>query len=70
MDTSMLWLILTLIFSFLLSFAIGANDAANALSTSYGSKAIRKSFLIIMGCISVFIGAMFCSSQVASTLTS
>ena len=69
MDTSMLWLVLTLIFSFLLSFAIGANDAANALATSYGSKAIKTTYLIVLGGISVFIGAMFCSSQVAATLT-
>lgn len=62
MNTNLLWLILTLIFSFLLSFAIGANDAANALSTSYGSKAIKTTYLIIMGGFSVFIGAMFCSS--------
>jgi phosphate/sulfate permease len=27
--------------SFLMSFSIGANDAANALSTSYGSNAIK-----------------------------
>ena len=61
MDPSQVWLLLTIIFSFLMSFSIGSNDAANALATSYGSKAIKVSYLIFMGGVSVFIGAMFCS---------
>jgi phosphate/sulfate permease len=69
-STEQVWLILTIVFSFLMSFSIGSNDAANALSTSYGSKALRVSILIPMGGIAVFIGSMFCSSQVAATLTS
>lgn len=62
-------MILTIIFSFLMSFSIGSNDAANGLATSYGSKALGTTKLIILGGVAVFIGAMFCSSQVAATLT-
>jgi phosphate/sulfate permease len=69
MDSNQIWLIFTIIFSFLMSFSIGSNDAANGLSTSYGSKALDTTKLIILGGIGVFIGAMFCSSQVAATLT-
>ena len=68
-NSNQVWLILTIIFSFLLSFSIGANDAANALASSYGSKAIRINYLIFMGGIMIFIGAMFCSKNVAATLS-
>ena len=54
--------------SFLMAFSIGANDAANALATSYGSNAMRLLYLVILGSIFEFIGAFFCSSHVAGTL--
>lgn len=54
--------------SFLMSFSIGANDAANALSTSYGSNAIKIQYLLVLGAIFEFIGASLFSSQVAGTL--
>jgi len=56
--------------SFLISFAIGANDAANALATSYGSKALKLIYLIILGAIFEFIGAFWCSGHVAGHLIS
>jgi phosphate/sulfate permease len=56
------------VFSFLMSFSIGANDAANALATSYGSEALKLLYLVILGGIFEFIGAMFCSSHVAGNL--
>jgi PiT family inorganic phosphate transporter len=49
------------ILSFALSYAIGANDAANALATSYGSEAAPLLFLLIGGAIFEFIGAFWCS---------
>ena len=54
--------------SFLMAFSIGANDAANALATSYGSNAMKLIYLVILGSIFEFIGAFFCSSHVAGTL--
>ena len=56
------------ILSFLMSFSIGANDAANALATSYGSNALRLLYLVILGAIFEFIGAYFCSGHVAGQL--
>ena len=56
------------ILSFLMSFAIGANDAANALATSYGSNALRLRYLVLLGAICEFIGAFFCSGHVAGHL--
>ena len=63
-----IWVFLTIIFSFMMSFAIGANDAANGLATSYGSKALPLNKLILIGAIAEFVGAMYCSDKVAATL--
>ena len=56
------------ILSFFMSFSIGANDAANALATSYGSNALRLLYLVILGAIFEFIGAYWCSGHVAGQL--
>mmetsp|Transcript_43123 Transcript_43123/g.31114 ORF Transcript_43123/g.31114 Transcript_43123/m.31114 type:complete len:83 (+) Transcript_43123:20-268(+) len=58
------------VLSFAMSYSIGANDAANALATSYGSKAAPLLYLVSAGAIFEFIGAFFCSSHVADTLAS
>jgi phosphate/sulfate permease len=60
-----IWIILTILLSFLMSFSIGSNDAANGLATSYGSKALNLSKLIIIGCVAEFIGSMFFAGRVA-----
>ena len=62
------WLVLTYLLSFLMSFSIGANDAANGLGISYGTKAISLGWLILIGAIGEFIGAMFCSGAVTNSL--
>lgn len=56
------------VLSFFMSFSIGANDAANALATSYGSNALRLLYLVILGSIFEFIGAFWCSGHVAGEL--
>jgi PiT family inorganic phosphate transporter len=61
-------LVSLVIASFLMSFSIGANDAANALATSYGTNAIKLTQLLILGAVFEFIGASVFSSKVASTL--
>lgn len=63
------WLISTIVLSFLMSFSIGSNDASNGLATSYGSKALGLYKLIVLGAIAEFVGAMFCSKDVAATLS-
>lgn len=60
------WVIMLL--SFAMSYSIGANDAANALGTSYGSNAAPLWVLLILGAIFEFVGAVWCSSKVAGTL--
>jgi PiT family inorganic phosphate transporter len=63
-----IWVILIIGLSFLVAFSIGANDAANGLGTSYGSKAIKLVPLLILGALAEFVGAMFLSANVASKL--
>jgi phosphate/sulfate permease len=54
--------------AFVLAFVIGANDAANALGTSYGSNATKLMYLLILGAIFEFMGSVFLSSKLAGTL--
>ena len=63
---NVVWAIVIL--CFLTSFSIGANDAANALATSYGSNALKLIYLIILGGIFEFIGAYYRSAHVSGTL--
>ena len=56
------------VLSFLMSFAVGANDAANSLGTLYGSKALKLVYIVIIGAIFEFIGAVWCSKHIASEL--
>ena len=57
-----------IVLSFATSFSIGANDAANALGTSYGSNAAKLWILLALGAIFEFIGAVFCSQKLAGSL--
>lgn len=66
MDQTIYWVIIFL--SCLMSYSIGANDAANALGTSYGSDAAKLIILLILGAIFELVGAVWCSSKVAGTL--
>jgi PiT family inorganic phosphate transporter len=65
-----IWLILTIIGSFLLAFSMGANDASNSLGTSYGTHAIPLKWILANGAIAEFVGAMWCSGGVTTTLSS
>jgi len=58
------------ILSFLMAFSVGANDAANSLGTLYGSNALRLVYIVAIGAIFEFIGAVWCSSKVTDLLTS
>jgi len=59
-----------IVLSFATSFSIGANDAANALGTSYGSNAAKLWILLSVGAIFEFVGAVFCSQKLAGSLAS
>jgi len=63
------WIIVSIyVLSFGISFSFGANDAANSLATTYGSKGLKLVPLVILGAVCEFVGAMFLSSRLASNL--
>ena len=63
-----LWM--ALVFGFYMAWSIGANDAANAMGTSVGSKAITFKEAIIIAAIFEFSGAVLAGGGVADTMRS
>lgn len=61
-------LILTLFAGLYMAWNIGANDAANSMATSYGSKALTLKQVIIIGSIMEFCGAFFFGKRVTHTI--
>ena len=66
MANAIFWIITVL--SFAMSYSIGANDAANALGTSYGSNAANIWILLCLGAFFELFGAVYCSSKLAAGL--
>ena len=56
------------ILSLAMSFAIGANDAANGLATCYGSNALKLIPLCLCGALFEFIGACWGSQKISKNL--
>ena len=61
-------LILACIFGFFMAWGIGANDVANAMGTSVGSKALTIKQAIIVAMIFEFAGAYLAGGEVTSTI--
>lgn len=60
--------IIALIFGFYMAWNIGANDVANAMGTSVGSKALTLKRAVILAAILEFSGAYFVGSSVSETI--
>ncbi len=68
-DAATLWfLIAALGVSFYMAFNIGANDLANAMGTSVGSKALTPKRAVILAAILNFVGAVLVGSRVTDTV--
>jgi PiT family inorganic phosphate transporter len=61
-------LILAGVIGFFMAFGIGANDVANSMGTSVGSKAITLKQAIIIAAIFEFLGAFLAGGEVTSTI--
>ncbi|MFT6750900.1 MAG: PiT family inorganic phosphate transporter [Candidatus Azotimanducaceae bacterium] len=59
---------LTILFGFFMAWGVGANDVANAMGTSVGSKAITIKQAIIIAIIFEFAGAYLAGGEVTSTI--
>lgn len=66
--TTDILLILALVFGLYAAWNIGANDVANAMGTSVGSKALTIAQAVLLAAIFEFLGAVFFGSYVTETL--
>ncbi|MCX6645441.1 MAG: inorganic phosphate transporter, partial [bacterium] len=68
MDPTSLLILITGVFGFYMAWNIGANDVANAMGTSVGSKALTYGRAIFVAAIFEFLGCFLVGGQVASTI--
>lgn len=67
-EYGMLFLILAAIFGLFMAWGIGANDVANAMATSVGSRALTIKQAIIIAAVFEFAGAILAGGQVTKTI--
>ncbi len=68
MDLFLLFKVLTLLFGFYMAWNIGANDVANAMGTSVGSKALTLTKAVCLAAVLEFSGAFFVGASVSETI--
>lgn len=68
MDYATIYITLAIVFGLFMAWGIGANDVANAMATSVGSKAITIKQAIIIAAIFEFAGALLAGGQVTKTI--
>jgi PiT family inorganic phosphate transporter len=69
METATLLLILAIISGAYMAWNIGANDVANAMGTSVGSKALTLWGAVLVAAVFEFTGAFFVGSRVTKTIS-
>ncbi len=68
MEHAQLYIVLAVIFAFFMAWGVGANDVANAMGTSVGSKAITINQAIIIAAVFEALGALLAGGQVTETI--
>jgi len=68
MEYGMIFITLACVFGFFMAWGVGANDVANAMGTSVGSKAITIKQAIIIATFFEFAGAFLAGGQVTATI--
>ena len=61
-------MIIVLVVGFYMAWNIGANDVANAMGTSVGSKALTLTKAVVIAAVLEFSGAFFLGSNVSETM--
>ncbi|MCD6524944.1 MAG: inorganic phosphate transporter [Thermococcus sp.] len=62
------WLLITIVLGFAMAWAIGANDAANSMSTAVGAGAITPKQAVVIAGLLEFAGAYFFGKSVTETI--
>lgn len=68
MEFATTFIVLACLFGFFMAFGIGANDVANAMGTSVGSRAITGKQAILIAIVFEFTGAMLAGAPVTETI--
>lgn len=68
LEGSNVYILLAAIFGLFMAWGIGANDVANAMATSVGSKAITIKQALIIAAIFEFAGAYLAGAEVTETI--
>ena len=69
MDFYDIFFYLSMLGGFLMAFSLGANDAANAMASAVGARAVTVRQAVFIASIMNFIGASFLGGQVVATIS-
>jgi inorganic phosphate transporter, PiT family len=68
MEYGTLFIVLACVFGFFMAWGVGANDVANAMATSVGSRAITIKQAVIIAAIFEFAGSYLAGGEVTATI--